>query len=181
MTDKKKALEEIAEEIENCKVCKIGTSGKAVAGEGSPDAKVMFVGEAPGKTEARTGRPFVGRSGQLLRSTLKMLGINENEVFITSPVKYLPDRKTPSKSQIKHGNEHLHKQIDVIGPKIIVLLGNTACTALLNSKTPILKNHGKVTVQNARKYLITLHPSAVLRFPHKFKHLFISDLKRLRD
>ena len=76
---KKRRLQKITEEIKNCKICKIGKIGKAVPGEGNPDAKVMFVGEAPGKLEVETGRPFVGRSGKLLRSLIKEIGLKEEE------------------------------------------------------------------------------------------------------
>ena len=90
-------------------------------GEGNPDAHIIFLGEAPGKNEAATGRPFIGRSGQLLRKMIRSLGLKESDVFITRPVKYLPDRGTPSKEQIAHGRTHLTKQLTVINPKIIVL------------------------------------------------------------
>ncbi|HSX40464.1 MAG TPA: uracil-DNA glycosylase, partial [Candidatus Saccharimonadales bacterium] len=98
--DKQKALDKITSEIENCKICKVGKSGKAVPGEGNPDADIVFLGEAPGKTEALTGRPFVGRSGKLLRSLIKEAGLKEEDIYITSPVKYLPDRGTPTPADI---------------------------------------------------------------------------------
>ncbi len=177
--DKKSELQKISLEIESCKICKTAKSGKAVPGEGNPNAKIMFVGEAPGKTEAKTGRPFVGRSGKLLRQALKDAGLSEEDVYITSPVKYLPDRGTPTISDIEHGKTHLQKQIDIINPNIIILLGNTACVAMLGSKTPILKRHGEIIKKDGRKYLITFHPSAVLRFPNKYKEMFEEDLKKL--
>lgn len=173
-------LKSIAQEIEKCKICKIGTSGKAVPGEGNPNAKIMFLGEAPGKTEAKTGRPFVGRSGQLLRKAIKELGLKEEDVYITSPVKYLPDRGTPTVADISHGKIHLDKQIEIIDPKIIVLLGNSACVAILGTKVPIIKRHGEVIEKDSRKYLITFHPAAVLRFPNKYKKDFLSDFDKLK-
>src|SRR2546425_9448635 len=107
MIDKQTQLDKISKEIELCKVCKVGKTGKAVPGEGNPDAKIVFLGEAPGKKEAETGRPFVGRSGQLLRSLIKEVGLKEDEVYITSPVKYLPLRGTPTPQDIAHGKTHL--------------------------------------------------------------------------
>src|ERR1700685_3374875 len=101
--DKQKELDRLAREIENCKICKIGKNGKAVPGEGNPDAKIAFIGEAPGKQEAVIGRPFIGRSGQLLRSLIREIGLKEDEVYITSPVKYLPERGTPTSEDIAHG------------------------------------------------------------------------------
>src|SRR5437762_582030 len=106
--NKQKALDEIAKEIEKCEVCKVGKTGVAVPGEGNPDADIVFIGEAPGKTEAKTGKPFVGRSGQLLRSLIREIGLDDvKDVFITSPVKYLPLRGTPTPQDIAHGRVHL--------------------------------------------------------------------------
>ncbi|MEJ2695217.1 MAG: uracil-DNA glycosylase [Candidatus Sulfobium sp.] len=125
--DKKKALSEITQEIESCPLCKKWGDGRAVSGEGNPDADILFIGEAPGKEESRTGRPFVGRSGQLLRSAIRDIGLREEEVFITSPVKYLPHRGTPVRENILHGREHLLRQLSIIKPKILVLMGSVAC------------------------------------------------------
>lgn len=172
-------LEQIAKEIERCRECKKGKSGKAVVGEGNSDADIVFLGEAPGKNEAREGRPFIGRSGQLLRKMIREVGLQEAEVFITSPVKYLPDRGTPTKKDIKHGRMHLRKQLDVIQPKIIVLLGATAVYAILEKVLPILKAHGTLVEDAGRKYLVTLHPAAILRFP-KYTPLMTADFKKLK-
>lgn len=177
--NKTQELTKIAEEIEKCSICKIGKSGKAVPGEGNPNAKVVFIGEAPGKTESITGRPFVGRSGKFLRLLINEAGLKEDEVFITSPVKYLPGRVTPSSSDIEHGKIHLNSQLEVIKPKIIVLLGSVAVQGVLNHKIPTLKNHGQVISQNGRKYLLTLHPAAAIRFP-KYKGLIKEDFTKLK-
>lgn len=178
--NKNTSLEKVNKEIINCKICPIGKSGKAVVGEGSVNAKVVFIGEAPGRTEATTGRPFVGRSGKLLRSLINEVGLKEEEVFITSPVKYLPDQGTPSKADIAHGRIHLQKQLDIINPKIIVLLGGVATLAILEEKIPVKKRHGEIISKNARKYLITLHPAAGIRFP-PLKTLIIEDFKKLKS
>lgn len=177
--DKKKELDKIASEIENCKICKVGKSGKAVPGEGNPNAKVVFIGEAPGRTESITGRPFVGRSGKFLRLLINESGLKEDEVFITSPVKYLPDKRTPNSKDIEHGKIHLNKQLEIVNPKIIVLLGSVAIQGVLQSKIPPIKNHGKVIAQNGKKYLLTLHPAAAIRFP-KYKDLIKEDFKKLK-
>jgi len=176
--DKQKKLDAIADEIKKCRTCKKESSGVAVPGEGNPDADIVFLGEAPGKNEAATGRPFIGRSGQLLRRMIQKVGLTESEVYITSPVKYLPDRGTPSKKQIVHGRLHLSKQLAVIDPKIIVLLGKTAVTAMLDRDSAILKEHGSILNDNGRTYIITLHPAAVLRFP-KYTHLMEKDFLRV--
>lgn len=183
MDSKTVKLKEIAKEIERCKVCQKGKSGKAVPGEGNPDAKIVFVGEAPGRQEAKTGRPFVGRSGKFLRSLIRELGLGEEDVFITSPVKYLPAGRqglpgnTPSKSDVKHGRLHLLAQLKIIDPKIIVLLGKVACFGVLEEEMPINKRHGEFLYN---KYFVTFHPSAALRFP-PLKKLILDDFQKLKS
>lgn len=179
ITKKAKALQKIAEEISHCRLCKKGGTGKAVPGEGNPDARIVFIGEAPGREEAKTGRPFVGRSGKLLRQTIRTMGLDEADVFITSPVHYLPDRGTPSKEMIHHGREHLFEQLAVIGPDIIVLLGNSACVALLDGKVEITKKHGTIVKKDGRTYFITVHPAYAIRFT-KGKEMLISDFAKLK-
>src|SRR5512134_1050195 len=141
--NKDQALKKIADEIRVCRLCKKGGLGKAVPGEGSPEARIVFIGEAPGKEEAKVGRPFIGRSGKFLREMIREIGLDADQVFITSPVHYLPSAGTPSKEMIIHGREHLLKQLSVIKPEIAVLLGNTACMAMLDRKIEISKEHGR--------------------------------------
>jgi DNA polymerase len=177
---KQTQLNAVAKEIEDCKICKQGKSGKAVPGEGNPDANIVFLGEAPGRNEAKTGRPFIGRSGKLLRSLIKNLGLKDTDVFITSPVKYLPDYITPTPKDILHGITHLNKQLDIINPHLIVLLGSTAAYAMLGEKIPILKRHGEVFNKDDRIYFLTLHPSAAMRF-NKFRSLIDLDFMNLKS
>ena len=176
--NKQKELLKIAKGIGNCEECKKDKIGKAVPGEGNQDADIVFLGEAPGKTEAKTGRPFVGRSGKLLRSLINEVGLKEENVFITSPVKRLPIYGTPKMSDIKHGKTHLQKQLDVIQPKIIVLLGSVAAKAVLSKLVFPLKHHGTIVEEKGIKYFITIHPAAGLRFP-PLKKLIKEDFKYL--
>lgn len=177
--DKLKELQKITEEIKKCAICKVGTTGVMVFGEGDSNAKVMFVGEAPGKQEAKTGRPFIGRSGNLLRKNIRDIGLKEEDVYITSPVKYLPVRGTPTLQDIIHGKIHFDKQVEIIDPKIIVLMGNTAAIAVLNEKIPIMKRHGEVIESESRKYFISLHPAAAVRF-QKYMGTFVEDFRKLK-
>lgn len=177
---KQQQLDDLAKEIAHCSECKKGKSGKMVFGEGDPDAKIMFVGEAPGRQEAATGRPFIGRSGQLLRSLIREAGLSEDKVYITSPVKYLPDSGTPSASDIAHARIHFDKQVAIIHSKLLVLLGSTAIQALLGEKLPIKKVHGEIREKDGRIYFITLHPAAALRFP-PLKAELVKDFKKLQD
>src|SRR6185369_5584062 len=176
-------LEQIAEEIKNCKTCKVGKSGMAVPGEGNPDADVVFIGEAPGKKEAIEGRPFIGRSGQLLRSLIREIGFDdEKDVYITSPVKYLPDRGTPTSQDIAHGRIHLMQQFSIIQPKIVMLLGRVAAEGVLERKVAVASEHGEVIEEkDGIKYFLTFHPAAALRFPNKFKPLLREDFKKLKS
>lgn len=180
MKYKREKIEKIEKEIERCKVCQENKSGKAVPGEGNPDADVVFIGEAPGKQEAKTGRPFVGRSGKFLRSLIHEIGLAEEEVFITSPVKYLPDRGTPTSKDIAHGRVHLIKQLEIIDPKIIVLLGSVAAQGVLDQKIPINRQHGTVIGKDGKQYFVTFHPSAAIRFT-PIKKLIIDDFHKLRS
>lgn len=177
--DKKKALQKIAAEIARCPFCKKGGTGKAVPGEGNPDAHVVFIGEAPGKEEAKVGRPFVGRSGKFLRLMMREIGLDENAVFITSPGHYLPLRGAPSKETVIHGREHLFRQLAVIDPKIIVLMGATACLAMLDRKAEPSREHGAIIEKDGRKYFITLHPAYAMRFPEG-KRQFVEDFQKLK-
>ena len=180
--DKQAALDKIALEIENCNECKLGKNGLAVAGEGNPDADIIFIGEAPGKKEALSGRPFIGRSGQMLRGFIRDIGLDdEKDVFITSPVKYLPDRGTPTSADIAHGRIHLMAQFEVIQPKFVVLLGRVAAEGVLQSRVQVTKVHGQVVEErDGIKYFLTYHPAAVLRFPGKFKKLMLEDFQKIK-
>jgi uracil-DNA glycosylase len=172
-------LLKIAQEIEACALCREGKVGLPVVGEGSPQAEIVFIGEAPGKEEAKIGRPFIGRSGKFLRAMIREIGLQEKEVFITSPVKYLPSRGTPTKADIAHGRIHLLKQLAVVDPKMIVLLGNVASLAVLGLEGTVSREHGKVIKKEGKAYWITFHPAAAMRFP-KLREAFQNDFKGLK-
>ena len=178
---KQKKLEAIAKEIERCLICKENKIGVAVPGEGNPDASIVFIGEAPGKKESVTGKPFIGRSGQLLRKMIRdILKLDDlNDVYITSPVKYLPVHGTPRPSEIAHGRTHLMKQLDIINPQIIVLMGNVSIRGVLQEMIPVKSRHGEIIERDGRRYFLTLHPAAGLRFP-PLKALLAEDFSNLQ-
>jgi uracil-DNA glycosylase len=179
--DKQKLLDKIAKEIEVCKKCKSNSIGLPVPGEGNPNAKIIFVGEAPGRKEAESGRPFIGRSGKFLRENIKMIGLDDlKDVFIASPVKYLPKRGTPDKKQIAHGMVHFQKQLEIINPKIIVLMGSVAALGVLGEFVPVAKKHGEIMEKNGKKYFISFHPAAAIRFA-KYRSVFAKDFKKLKN
>ncbi len=177
--EKAEELDRIAEEIRRCRFCRRWGEGSPVPGEGNPDAAIVFVGEAPGREEAKTGRPFVGRSGKFLRTVIRDSGIDAGEAYITSPVKYLPRRGTPSIENILHGRTHLLKQLSVIDPEIVVLMGNTACLALLGRRAAVTEDRGSVIRKEGRIYFITFHPAYAMRFPEG-KKAFIGDFGKLK-
>jgi len=176
---KKEDLEKIAKEIEECEECKKDKFGLPVPGEGNPNAKIMFLGEAPGVEESKTGKPFVGKSGKFLNKLLESIGIKREEVFITSPVKYYPGKRAPTDEEISHGMIHTSKQIEVINPKIIVLLGNVAIKGTLGKDYKISEIHGKPIKKDKRIYFPTFHPSAARRFP-KIRKPMEEDMKKLK-
>ncbi len=179
--NKQRELNMIALEIEECIACKENKLGIAVPGEGNPDADIVFIGEAPGKKEAATGRPFIGRSGQLLRKMIReILELDDmKDVYITSPVKYLPEHGTPNPSDIAHGRMHLMKQLEIINPNTVVLMGNVAIRGVLEEMIPVKSRHGEIIEQGRRKYFLTLHPAAGLRFP-VLKVIIEEDFRKLR-
>ncbi len=179
LAQKVQALDKIAKEIENCRICKRDKIGKAVPGEGNADADIVFIGEAPGKKEAETGRPFVGRAGKLLRGMLEEIGIKDGDVYITSPVKYLPKYVTPKPSDIEHGWQHLSKQLDIIEPKVIVLMGNVAALAVLQEKFFIARDHGKIIKRDGRSYFLSYHPAAPLYSP-KLREVIKKDFQKIK-
>lgn len=177
--DRKRELRKIAEEIEDCPECRRGGVGRAVPGEGSPDAAIMFIGEAPGPEEAETGRPFVGRSGRFLRRAIAGSTIEENSLYITSPVHYRPVSGKPSTAMIEHGRTHLLEQIRIIKPRLIVLLGNTACRAVLGKSMDLEKNHGTIVEREGLRCFISFHPAYAMRFPEAGKK-FCRDFAALK-
>ena len=178
--NRQQKLDLIAREIRECRLCRKGGSGKPVPGEGTADFPVMFVGEAPGREEATTGRPFVGRSGAFLRRMIREAGMEEELVFITSPVHYLPDAGKPSPAMIEHGATHLRKQVEAIKPRLVVLLGNSACRALLGRDIEIAKQHGTMVEQDGTSFFLSFHPAYAIRFPQGRKQ-FIQDFLLLRE
>lgn len=163
----KNQIEALHEIIRNCTLCPLHrTRTNAVPGEGSASAHVMFIGEAPGASEDRAGRPFVGRSGELLTSMIQEIGLKRDDVFITSILKSRPPKnRTPIKSEIDVCRPYLEQQIEIINPKIIVLLGGVAISSLIGP-WKVSEAHGKFYETNGRTYFMTYHPAAALRFPN---------------
>ncbi len=180
-TYKQQLLDQLYEPYKKCIACPLGTLGRTnvVFGEGNPDANLMFIGEGPGREEDAQGRPFVGRSGQLLNRTLSSLSIQRQEVFITNIVKCRPpgNRKPlPIESQTCK-NLILINQIKIIRPTVICTLGSAAIQGLLEQEVKITKIRG-IEMQIGSIIIIpTLHPAYVLRNPMELQ-LFTKDIKK---
>jgi uracil-DNA glycosylase family 4 len=159
-------LASVHQEILDCRRCPLHASRRnAVPGEGSIDARVMFVGEAPGVKEDESGRPFVGRSGNLLTVMIAEIGLSRDEVFITSVLKSRPPgNRTPRKNEVEACRPYLHRQIDIIRPRIVVLLGGVAVSSVIGP-WKISEAHGRIHEAEGRRFFITYHPAAALRFP----------------
>ena len=158
-------LEDLNLEIYSCKKCRLWQGAKhAVPGEGPLNARIILVGQNPGSDEDETGRPFVGRAGKFLTKVLAENGIKREEVFITNIVKHVsPQNRKPYNDEVESCITYLIKQISVIKPKIIVLLGASA------KETPRLE--GIIYVQ-------VIHPSAAMRFT-KMREKFIQQIAEL--
>lgn len=167
-------LEQLCEIAGNCTECSLQEGRtKVVFGEGPSNAKIMLIGEAPGKNEDETGRPFIGMAGKLLSEIIHEAGLNRSDIFITSIVKCRPDgnRKPKKPEYTKCINLFLNKQIELINPDIIGLLGNSAIYALIGEKN-IKQIHGNIYEVNGRKYMALFHPAAAL-----YSRKLLPDLK----
>lgn len=166
--NKQKLIDEIANKIYDCKKCPLyKTANKGVPGEGDSKAKIMFVGEAPGRVEDETGRPFVGRSGQLLNKLLLSIGLSRESVFITSVVKHRPPQnRQPKPSEVIACTYWLDQQLTIIQPRLICTLGRFGMEYFM-PKAKISLIHGTIQETTIRKIKYMLfplyHPSAALR------------------
>ncbi|MFH1824039.1 MAG: uracil-DNA glycosylase [Candidatus Firestonebacteria bacterium] len=169
------------EQIKDCKLCELHkTRINFVFGEGSPDAKVVFIGEAPGRDEDEQGRPFVGRAGQLLTKIIESINFKREEVFILNILKCRPpNNRPPEPDEVEKCKPYLEKQLEMINPVIICTLGNPSTQTLLNTKEGITKIRGNIFFWKGIEVIPTLHPSACLRFPDYKKDVW-KDVKLLR-
>ncbi|NLK82934.1 MAG: uracil-DNA glycosylase [Lentisphaerae bacterium] len=167
----------------NCRRCGLcDNRNNVVFGEGDPHAKLMFIGEGPGADEDAQGRPFVGAAGQLLTRMISAMQYRREEVYITNIVKCRPPgNRTPVPSEANSCMPYLRRQIELINPKVIVLLGGTPLLHILNL-TGITRRRGQWGEYNKIPVMPTFHPSYVLRFQNtvnerNIKSLVWSDLK----
>jgi uracil-DNA glycosylase family 4 len=155
-------LEALAIQIRSCLQCPLhATRTKAVPGEGSPSARVMLIGEAPGREEDRRGQPFVGAAGRFLDEVLAGSGVDRSDLFITNTVKCRPENnRPPRKREVDICTSlYLFEQIELVNPALIMLLGSVATKKLLGVSS-VNEVRGRVIEHNRRKYLAGYHPAA---------------------
>ena len=182
-SEKLKKLKNSIFNIQNCELKKNAT--KIVFADGNPKAKIMLIGEGPGSNEDQEGLPFVGRAGALLDKMLASIDLNRKNVYITNVINYRPpENRRPTEEEIDKYLPYLKKHIEIINPKILILLGSTALNALIGNEVVISKARGKWIEKQFGKckvsIIVTFHPAFLMRQPGQKKLAWI-DLKMIRE
>ncbi len=175
------SLEKVSGEVVVCTNCRLcNTRKRAVPGEGTKTAKVMFVGEAPGEQEDVQGRPFVGAAGKLLTELLESIGLGREDVYITNVVKCRPpNNRPPRKDEAAACRPYLDRQIAFIRPRVICPMGNSAIQALLDSEESVAQLHGIPFEVESITYFPMYHPAAAL-YTLALKKVMQEDFRKLR-
>ena len=153
----------ISREVAECTKCPLHASRtRAVPGEGPPGARVMFIGEGPGFNEDREGRPFVGAAGQNLQGLLSLASLRREQVFITNIVKCRPPgNRRPAKSEADTCYQYLRRQVELIDPEVVVLLGDTALKQFFPDSS-LGGLHGRPVSRSGRTFFPTYHPASII-------------------
>ncbi|HEV8613113.1 MAG TPA: uracil-DNA glycosylase, partial [Gemmatimonadales bacterium] len=161
-------LQQVSATIAACRDCFLCEGRRnTVPGEGNARAKLLFVGEGPGQVEDETGRPFVGRAGELLTKMIEAIGLERGDVFIANVVKCRPPQnRKPLPDELAACWKYLERQIELIRPKVIVALGATAAEVLLQVKRSLAELRGRVHSYRGTPLVVTYHPAALLRNPN---------------
>lgn len=172
----------VRRELGDCKRCKLHkTRRHIVFGEGSGQATLVFVGEAPGQDEDRQGRPFVGKAGQLLTRIISAIGLTREEVYITNIIKCRPpNNRNPQQDEIVSCEPFLGKQLESIRPKIICALGTFAAQTLLETDEKISRLRGRFHEYRGIKVMPTYHPAFLLRNPQRKREAW-EDMQKIQE
>ena len=181
--EKLEKLKKSISSIKNCDLKKSATN--IVFADGNPKAKIMLIGEGPGSSEDQEGLPFVGRAGALLDKMLASINLDRKNVYITNVVNYRPpENRRPTQEEIDRYLPYLKKHIEIIDPKILVLLGTTALNAIIGDHLVISKARGQWTEKkigvSKMSVIVTFHPAFLMRQPAQKKMAWI-DLKMIRE
>mgnify|MGYP000005804684 CR=1 FL=1 len=173
---------ELYEQLSGCEKCRLCEGrNHIVPGEGNPNARLMFIGEGPGQEEDRQGRPFVGRSGELLTRMIHAIGIERSEVYICNVVKCRPPQnRNPEPDEAEACLGYLRAQVALVRPQVIVLLGKIACRYTLREEIFITRDHGRWFERKGVWFIPTYHPSALLRDPTKKRDAW-DDFQKIRQ
>ncbi len=166
-----------------CTRCKLATLGRrqVVFGAGHPEARLMFVGEAPGEDEDKSGEPFVGRAGQLLTKIIEAIGMTREQVYIANVIKCRPPgNRNPEPDEVATCEPFLFEQLAAIRPRVVVALGKFASQSLLRTTEPITKLRGRVFEWRGASLIPTFHPAYLLRNPPAKREVW-EDMKKVRE
>ena len=184
--DKALNLENLKKSIVNLKNCNLKNNAtNIVFSDGNPKSKIMIIGEAPGSNEDQEGLPFVGRAGALLDKMLASINLDRKSIYISNIINYRPpENRRPTDEEINRYLPFIKKHIEIINPKILVLLGSTAMNALVGSEVVISKIRGKWIEKKIGSckvsVIVTFHPAFLMRQPMQKKLAWV-DLKMIRD
>ena len=172
-------ITQIKSEVIQCTKCDLAKTRKnSVPGKGYQHSDVMFVGEAPGRSEDMQGEPFVGVAGKILSDALEQAGMSRDSTYITNVVKCRPpNNRIPSCIEKESCAEYLQREIHAISPRIICVLGNTAFNSVLGG-SEIIKNRGKIIRKDGQLYFVTVHPAATI-YRKELLDVLISDIDKL--
>ncbi|MBN1163893.1 MAG: uracil-DNA glycosylase [Candidatus Krumholzibacteriota bacterium] len=176
-----RSLEDLERTVAACRKCALSDSrNHTVFGVGNPRARVVFVGEAPGRDEDLQGVPFVGRAGKLLDKILSSIDLSREEVYIANILKCRPPgNRDPKEDEVALCEGYLARQLELIQPRLICALGRVAGQNLLGTKAPLKVLREGIHYYNGIRVVVTYHPAALLRNPH-FKRPAWEDMKMLR-
>ncbi len=171
---KKLDLDEICSNMSGCRLCPLSTTRQNIVfGDGNPQAKIVFVGEAPGADEDEQGLPFVGRAGQLLTKIIEAMGLSRKDVYICNILKCRPPQnRNPLPAEIAACEPFLQEQLKSISPQIICALGTFAAQTLLRTDVPISVLRGRFHTYEGIKLMPTYHPAYLLRNPSAKKNVW---------
>ena len=184
--DKALNLQKLRNKINEIKNCKLKeNASNLVFSDGNPNSKIMIVGEGPGANEDKEGFPFVGRAGQLLDKMLNAINLSRENVYITNVVNFRPpENRKPTEKEVDRYLPYLKRHIEIIRPKILLLLGSTSMNAILKKADVISKMRGKwyeIEFNNLKIHsIVSFHPAYLLRQPDQKKLSWI-DLKMIRE
>ena len=185
LNGKDNLLSELRNKIKSIKNCELKKSAtNLVFSDGNPNAKIMIIGEGPGANEDKEGKPFVGRAGKLLDKMLESINLNRKNVYISNVVNYRPPQnRKPTDVEIRRYLPFLQKHIEIINPRILLLLGSTALNAIIGNEIVISKARGKWVnkkIGNTETNVIaSFHPAFLMRQPDQKKYAW-EDLKMIR-